>query len=149
MKRIIFTFSVFLFCITMLNVAVATDEFKTQVANTAKSFNSAVAAKDNSAVGALYETDAIAFPPNTEWVRGRDAIRSFWKTFMDSGKTAKVEVVQTESNGNLGCEVGKYTIVDASGKTLDSGKYLAVWKKGTEGWKRYRDMWSSNMPAGQ
>ncbi|MCI0444544.1 DUF4440 domain-containing protein [bacterium] len=147
MKRTIFTFFVFLFCMTLLNVAVATDEFKTAVTSTIKSFNAAVAAKDNDTVGSLYVTDAIAFPPNSEWVRGRDAIRSFWKTFMDSGKTAKVEVVETESNGNLGCEVGKYTILDASGKTIDSGKYLAVWKKGADGWRRYRDMWSSNLPA--
>ncbi len=149
MKRIIFTFFVFLFCMTLLNVAVATDEFKTAVTTTAKGFNAAVAAKDWNTVGDFYVTDAIAFPPNHEWVRGRDGIRSFWKTIMDSGKTAKVEVVETESNGNLGCEVGKYTILDSSGKVTDSGKYLAVWKKGTDGWRRYRDMWSSNLLAKQ
>jgi hypothetical protein len=29
---------------------------------------------------------------------------------------------------------------------MDEGKYIVVWKHEPDGWKLYRDMWSSNSP---
>jgi ketosteroid isomerase-like protein len=95
----------------------------------------------------LYATDAIVFPPNGEMVKGREAITAFWKGFIDGNMTAQIETVETETQGNLGVEVGKYTIMDGTGKTVDQGKYVVTWKKAADGWKLYRDIWNTNMPA--
>jgi ketosteroid isomerase-like protein len=35
----------------------------------------------------------------------------------------------------------------ADNKSLDKGKYVAVWKKENGTWKMYRDIWNSNMSA--
>jgi ketosteroid isomerase-like protein len=78
-------------------------------------------------------------------VKGRPAIQAFWKGFMDAGMNATLEVVETETDGNLGVEVGKFNIFDPSGKTVDQGKYVVVWKKGKDGWKLYRDIWNSSL----
>ena len=44
-------------------------------------------------------------------------------------------------------ETGKYEMMDAGGKTLDNGKYIAVWKEENGKWKMYRDEWNSAMPV--
>jgi len=32
------------------------------------------------------------------------------------------------------------------GSTMDEGKYIVIWKREGDGWKLYRDMWSSDSP---
>jgi len=136
-----------LLCNALICAADAAADFKAAVLAAAKDFSAAIAAKDAPRVGLLYAKDAIAFPPNSEMVQGRQAIQDFWKGFMDGGFTAPIETVETETDGNLGFDVGKYTIVDAAGKTVDQGKYVVVWKKEDGSWKLYRDIWNTSMPA--
>jgi len=132
---------------SVLFAADASSGFKGAVNAAAKEFMDAINAKDSARVGMLYAKDAIAFPPNAEMANGREAIQALWKGFIDGGMKAQIETVEMEMEGKLGSEVGKYTITDATGKTVDQGKYVVVWKKGSEGWKLYRDIWNSNMPA--
>ena len=141
-----FVFSVLLICCGSFVCAEASD-FQGAVEAVVKKFVSAIAAKDSSAVGSLYATDAIALPPNSEMVKGRDAIATFWKGFMDAGMTATLEIVETQSQGDMGFDLGKYKIMDASGKEIDQGKYVVVWKKTSEGWQLYRDIWNSSVPV--
>ncbi|HSE42488.1 MAG TPA: DUF4440 domain-containing protein [Acidobacteriota bacterium] len=145
MRRSIFMLVALFSCLLLLNIANAADEFRTTVESAAKDFSTAIKAKDDAKLGALYATDAIAFPPNSDMVKGRPAIQAFWKGFMDAGMNATLEVVETETDGNLGVEVGKFNIFDPSGKTVDQGKYVVVWKKGKDGWKLYRDIWNSSL----
>jgi uncharacterized protein (TIGR02246 family) len=147
MKKISGTI-LFLLCFGIIGYAAApSTSFKAAVDSGNKEWSAAIAAKDSARVGALYAQDAIAFPPNSDMVQGRAAIQAFWKGFIDANMKASIETVSVESDGNLGAEVGKYTIMDASGKTVDSGKYVVVWKKTAEGWKLYRDIWNTNSPA--
>jgi ketosteroid isomerase-like protein len=146
MKKSILMVLVLLSCAIFLNTATA-DDFKAAVDKAAKDFGEATASKNDAKLGSMYAEDAIAFPPNADMVKGRAAIQAFWKGLIDAGMKATLEPVDTESEGNLGIEVGKYTILDASGKTVDQGKYVVTWKKGNDGWKLYRDIWNSSMPA--
>jgi len=143
MKRLL----VLLSCILFAGAAFAADDFKAGVDAAVQGFNEAIQAKDAARIGNLYAEDAIAFPPNSESVSGRAAIQAFWKGFIDGGMGGKVESVETQSDGNMGYEVGKYTIMDASGKTVDQGKYVVVYKKTKDGWMMYRDIWNTNMAA--
>ena len=137
----------FLCLIAAVSVADTPADFKAAIDAAARDFPAAIAAKNAPAVGAYYATDAIVLSPNAEMVNGREAIQSFWKGFIDAGMNVKLEPVQSEAEGNLGVEVGKYTILDPAGKTADQGKYLVVWKKEDGKWKLYRDIWNTNMPA--
>jgi ketosteroid isomerase-like protein len=49
-------------------------------------------------------------------------------------------------NGETAWEDGRYTLLGTNGSTMDDGKYIVVWKHEADGWKMYRDMWSSNSP---
>jgi hypothetical protein len=41
-------------------------------------------------------------------------------------------------------EEGLWKSFDASGNLFDDGKYLVLWKKTKNGWKMFRDSFSSN-----
>ncbi len=41
-------------------------------------------------------------------------------------------------------EQGTYEVFDVNNSVLDKGKFLVVWTKTPDGWKMYRDMFSSN-----
>lgn len=147
MKWTVTAILILLFCVPLVTAAGAPADFRPAVEKEGKAFAAAIDAKDSAAVGALYAQDAIAFPPNSDMVKGREAITAYWKGVTDQGMKAVIEIVETDGEGNLGFEVGKYTIMDPAGKTVDQGKYVVVWKKGKDGWKLYRDIWNTNMPA--
>ena len=146
MRRLLFTFIVLLVCGTVSAADVSAD-FKSAVESAAKEFSAAIAAKDPGRLGALYANDAIAFPPNQDMVKGKEAIQLFWKGLIDAGMTVKLEIVELEDEDDLGVEVGKFVINGPDGKTADQGKYVVVWKEENGTWKLYRDIWNSSLPA--
>jgi ketosteroid isomerase-like protein len=112
-----------------------------------KKFANGAAKGDSSLIATAYTSDAEAFPPNSDVVRGRPAIEKLWKSVLDSGINA-IELVTTEvaSQGNLAYEVGTYVMKMKDGKVADRGKYCVVWKKVNGQWLLHRDIWSTNLP---
>jgi uncharacterized protein (TIGR02246 family) len=103
---------------------------------------------DAAAVASHYTAAGQVFPPNGDVVRGREQIAKFWKGVMDAGvKGVKLAVIEVEAQGDTAHEVGTYVLTGEGGKTLDSGKYLVVWKRDGQQWKLHRDIWNTNMPA--
>ena len=120
-----------------------------EAANT--KFSEAYARGDAKALSAMYTPDAIVFPPDTEMIRGNEAIGEFWKATRDSGvKSAALTTVDVESSGDIAYEVGRVSLViQPAGKepTTAVAKYVVVWKRQTDGaWKLHRDIWNS-VPA--
>jgi uncharacterized protein (TIGR02246 family) len=111
-------------------------------------FSADFAKGDATAVASHYTTGGQAFPPNGDVVRGREAIAKFWKGVMDAGvKGVKLVVVEVEAHGDVAHEVGTYALTGEGGKTLDSGKYIVVWKRDGGQWRLHRDIWNTSMPA--
>jgi len=110
-------------------------------------FADAFARRDVAALGSLYATDAQAFPPGVAPVAGRASIQDMWKGFlaMPVGRI-QLRTVEVDGNGETAWEEGRYTLVASNGSTMDEGKYVVIWKHQPDGWKLYRDMWSSNSP---
>ena len=83
-----------------------------------------------SDLSVLYASDATLCPPNSDFVRGADGIRDFWKGAFNAGiKKVKLETVDVNSFGNFAQETGKYMLFGADDKMIDGGKYVVVWKK--------------------
>jgi ketosteroid isomerase-like protein len=111
-------------------------------------FSADFAKGDANAVASHYSTAAWAFPPNGEITRGREAIGKIWKGAMDAGvKEVKLTTVEVEPHGDTALEVGTYALIGEGGKTIDSGKYVVVWKRQGGQWKIHRDIWNTNAPA--
>jgi uncharacterized protein (TIGR02246 family) len=116
-------------------------------------FSEAFARGDAKALAAMYTPDAIAFPPDSEMIRGNEAIGNFWKTTRDSGvQSATLTTVDVGRSGDVAYEVGKVSLtIQPVGKepTTAVAKYVVVWKRQSDGsWKLHRDIWNS-LPAKQ
>ena len=115
--------------------------------------NSGWAADFNSGnaegVAARYTEDGAVFPPDGPRTDGRAAIQAFWKGAIDAGLTnVTLTTVEVEAGGDFAYEVGTLSL-DApdksGGVTMIKGKYVVVWKKGSDGtWRLYRDIWNAD-----
>ena len=67
---------------------------------------------------------------------------------MDMGiKTAELESVELDGQGDTAIEVGRYRLGSESGQVLDEGKYVVIWKQVDGQWKLHRDIWNTSVPA--
>src|SRR5262245_18465634 len=113
-----------------------------------KQFSAALGRGDGKALGTMYTATAQAFPPNSEIVSGSEAIGRFWQGAIDAGvKGLELTTLDVEAQGDMACEVGKYTLTGDAGKLLDQGKYVVVWKREAGKWKLHRDIWNTSAAA--
>jgi uncharacterized protein (TIGR02246 family) len=126
------------------------DPARAPIERAGKAFTDAFGRGDTATIAAMYAEDAIAFPPESDMLKGRAAIGRFWENAREMGvKSLEFEVVDVTSSGNLAAETGIATLhVQAAGsaETAVKVKYVVVWKKLEGGWKLYRDIWN-NLPA--
>ena len=114
----------------------------------------AAKAKDLDLYVSFYADDAVLLWPGVPMVTGRAAIQKLVQVFFSmpdfslSFETAHVEVSRA---GDFAYTYGtnKVTLVDLNGKKMrDSGKYLTVYKKQSDGaWKVVADTGNSDLPA--
>jgi ketosteroid isomerase-like protein len=114
-------------------------------------FSEAFARGDANALSAMYTSDAIAFPPDSEMIRGSGAIGEFWKAQRDGGvQSAALTTIDVGMSGDVAYEVGNVSLmIQSSGRepTPAMAKYVVVWKRQVDGsWKLHRDIWNS-LPA--
>lgn len=103
---------------------------------------------DAAGIADLYTENGQFLPPNSDFVTGREAVQATFQSLMDQGiKGLTLETLELECYGETASEVGKYTLADADGKTLDHGKLVVIWKLELGGWKLHRDIINSSMPA--
>jgi len=103
---------------------------------------------DAAGMAAAYTEGGQVLPPNGDAVTGKQAIQAFWQGIMDAGiKGVQLATVEAEGQGPTAYEVGRYTLSDASGEVVDTGKYVVIWKQEDGHWKLHRDIFNSSRPA--
>jgi uncharacterized protein (TIGR02246 family) len=126
-------------------------EARTAIEAANAKFSEAFARGDAKALAAMYTSDAIAFPPDNEMIRGNEAIGEFWKATRNSGvQSAALTTIDVGTGADVAYEVGKISLtIQPEGKepTTAAAKYVVVWKRQVDGsWKLHRDIWNS-LPA--
>lgn len=94
-----------------------------------------------------YAKDACILAPNSPMMCGGEAVANFFKVaYNDIGlRGGKFITTAVYGDGKeYVTEEGLWQSFDANGKLFDDGKFLVLWKKTAEGWKMYRDSFSSN-----
>jgi uncharacterized protein (TIGR02246 family) len=103
---------------------------------------------DAAAMATLYTAHGQLLPTNSDFVRGTEAIRTFWQSAFEMGlKETILETIEAEEHANTAIEVGRYKILTADGAMVDDGKYIVVWKNEGGTWKLHRDIWTTSRPA--
>ena len=123
-------------------------DVRTEIEAVYENFMRAFSQGDAAALAGLYTTDGQLLPPNSDFVTGLNAIKTFWQGVMDMGiKEATLETVEAEAHGDAATEIGKYTMLVEGGQVADTGKYIVTWKNEQGTWKLHRDIWNSSQPA--
>jgi len=100
-----------------------------------------------------YADDAAIYPPNAPTASGKDAISTVWTQYFAMPGfvvTCHPTKIEASRSGDIGYTQGPYALAfnDAKGNTVkDRGKYLAVWKKQSDGaWRVVADIFNSDLP---
>ena len=123
------------------------EQIRQAIAAANQNFMDAFKRGDAAAIAALYTVNATLLPPNSQMMKGTDAIQSFWQGAIRMGITeAKLETVEVEARDDMACEIGRYTLTIQKGSEsmTDVGKYVVVWKNNGGSWKLHIDIWNSN-----
>lgn len=99
----------------------------------------------------LYAEDALFMPPNSEAVRGRDAIAGFMAGFPPL-EDFQVTPAEVAGSGDMAYVRGNYVLVmrppGSEAAITDRGKYVEVWRRQTDGsWKMAIDIFNSDLPV--
>ncbi|WP_228780148.1 YybH family protein [Aquiflexum lacus] len=118
----------------VMAVSVAPDmaAIKAEIQRLENAWAAADNAGDVTALLAFYSDDAVSMGGDSPMAVGKAAIQKEIEASMASrpaGTTVKYEVLDVFGNENTVTEVGKTTRMDASGKVISSGKYMAIWEK--------------------
>ena len=161
-KSILFIFTLILaIFFVACNDTATTDTKKTEADSTANdsksvedyirkealNFGEEIRKGDSVALASHYASNAVVMPPNSDVVTGND-IAGLWGGVLRMGvKDFKLNITDITGSGDMYVETGTYEVFVADNKSIDKGKYVAVWKKENGNWKMYRDIWNSNMSA--
>lgn len=103
---------------------------------------------DASWYAGRYTKDACVMPANETTICGLDAIRGY---FYYGGANRDIDIsvkaIDVYGSADAVIEEGNYDIPNPKGGYFDRGKFIAIWKLDGEGWKVYREIWTSSMPA--
>jgi ketosteroid isomerase-like protein len=110
--------------------------------------SAAAAGGDAASVAAMYAADAAVMPAGSEPIRGADAILKFWQSSLSGIGGVALKTVDLFVQGSTATEVGQYELRDKTGRAIDHGKYMVVWRKEGGKWKLLRDMFSTNVAPG-
>ena len=103
-------------------------------------------------VAALYAEDAVLLPEGEPVVRGREAIREYFRSSIAANRKAGECGPQILSDravgvsGDLGWSSGAGKDIGPGGAITWSGKYLSVSRKVNGKWLYIRDTWNSDAP---
>lgn len=105
-----------------------------------------------SAIADMYTEDAMIMPPNSEIVKGKEAIEAMWNGAIQMGmQDIELTTMNVFGSGDYIYEIGKYTVTmqsEGQDSIQDKGKYVDVWKKTADGsCKLHVNIWNSSMPA--
>jgi ketosteroid isomerase-like protein len=122
------------------------EEAKKAIAKSNAIYHQSTAKNDSSIFLNSYAIDACVLPPNAPMVCGREALAKFFRAGYEIGiRGGQFTTTNVYGDGNgYVTEEGTGQVYDVNGKVYDDFKYLVLWKKTKDGWKMYRDSFSSN-----
>jgi len=123
------------------------EEAKKAIAASNSVYFQAFTKGDSSIFINRYAKDCWIMPPNAQALCGANAPLEFfniayYKIGLRNGKFITTDVFG--DGREFVTEVGFWQSFDANNKMFDNGKFLVLWKKTPEGWKMFRDSFSSD-----
>lgn len=103
----------------------------------------------------LYADDVVIMSPNDSTLYGSAEAREWHQEYFQSFRIEAYSEPQRHAliEGDFATEWTTYMIaivpVGSTGRIRDDGRFLTIWKRGTDGaWKIWQMMWNSEKPIG-
>ncbi len=110
-------------------------------------FSAAYVRGDAAAMAALYTTDAVIFPEQSEAIAGRRAIERYWTAEPGRRITShRITPARIQVDGRHAYDHGTFQVSgerDGVAWGPFRGKYVVVWRREPDGWRIHLDMWNS------
>lgn len=120
---------------------------KTEVEARESVFTEALNEKDSVGLANCYTKDAKFMQPNGNTVEGRTNIQKLFGMWMKGPMMQiKINTIEVWGDENVLAAENTWEFLDQTGKTVDSGKSLEVYKKEDGVWKLHRDCYNSDLP---
>ena len=120
---------------------------KTEVEARAKVFVEALNTKDSVGLANCYTTDAKFMQPNDKTVEGRANIQKLFGMWMKGPMMQiRINTVEVWGDENMLAAENNWSFLNESGKTVDTGKSIEIYKKEDGVWKLHRDCYNSDLP---
>ncbi len=123
------------------------EEAKTAIAKSNGIYFQAFAKGDSSIFIDRYAKDCCIMAPGTAAICGENAALDFFRiAYYQAGlRNGKFITTDVYGDGNeFVTEEGFWQSFDGGNKMFDNGKFLVLWKKIPDGWKMFRDSFSSD-----
>ncbi len=123
------------------------DEARIAIAKSNDIYFQAFAKGDSSIFIERYAKDCCIMPPNSTAICGENAPLDFFRiTYYQIGlRNGKFITTEVYGDGKeFVTEEGLWQSFDENNIMFDNGKFLVLWKKTPNGWKMFRDSFSSN-----
>ncbi len=128
--------------------AFSLDSAKADIDANNAAFVAAMKKGDSVAVAASYTKDGCMMPANMPKFCGTQALTSLFNGMYQMGiRNLTLTVTEVIGNADLVSEEGTYEMFTNEGASMEKGKYIVTWKKEDGKWKKYRDIFNSDMPA--
>lgn len=105
-------------------------------------------ARDVATIMGFYGDDIISMQDDKATITGKAAVEkdaASWFSEAKEGNVAMYETLEVFGDDKMLTEIGISTTKDASGKVVNSGKYIAVWEKRNGKWECIREMTNDDM----
>ncbi len=145
--EIILMLFLFFNCLAQKTTNASLEEAKKAIAASNEIYFQAFAKGDSSTFIDLYAKDCWIMPPDAPALCGGDAPLEFFKTAYNKFglRNGKFITIDVFGDGvEFVTEEGFWQSIDAGNKVFDNGKFLILWKKTPNGWKMFRDSFSSD-----
>lgn len=140
------TFS-FFDCRAQQQINANLEEAKKSIAASNEIYFQAFAKGDSSIMINRYAKDCWIMSANMPALCGEEASLDFFRiVYYQKGiRNGKFITIDIFGEGKeFVTELGFWELFDANHQISDTGKYLVLWKKTEDGWKMYRDSFSSD-----
>lgn len=110
-------------------------------------FEEALNSRDSVGLANCYTAEAKLMQPNAATVQGRANIQKLFGMWMKGSiMQIKIDLLDVWGNENMLVAENKWSFMNQSGKTVDTGKSLEVYIKEDDVWKLHRDCYNSDLP---
>lgn len=122
------------------------EETKKAIDDANRKFSEGFQKGDASITSTGYCQDSIVFPPDGDFVQGKEAIKKFWRGVMSSGvKEANLTTLDLLGDGEYVQErgTGLLKIQSKDGNIAEQKiKYVVIWRREANEWKNLWDIWN-------